>query len=126
MGDEKEYLSLEEVPESLGVTYQLIYRLVRTGDLPAARLGKLYRGKPARVLPRYVADTLGRYHDLELDDIFITHSGIEGQLVELVRAAIEEQAHFERIHVTQASCTISSHCGPNTLGILFTTKSACA
>ena len=46
--------------------------------------------------------------------------------MELVRAAIEEQAHFERIHVTQASCTISSHCGPNTLGILFTTKSACA
>lgn len=89
-------------------------------------LGKLYRGKPARVLPHYAADTLGRYHDLELDDIFITHSGIEGQLVELVRAAIEEHAHFERIHVTQASCTISSHCGPNTLGILFTTKSACA
>ena len=89
-------------------------------------LGKLYRGKPARVLPRYAADTLGRYHDLELDNVFITHSGIEGQLVELVRAAIEEHAHFERIHVTQASCTISSHCGPNTLGILFTTKSACA
>ncbi len=43
MGDEKEYLSLEEVADSLGVTYQLIYRLVRTGDLPAARLGKLYR-----------------------------------------------------------------------------------
>ena len=41
--DEKEYLSLEEVADFLGVTYQLIYRLVRTGELPAARLGKLYR-----------------------------------------------------------------------------------
>ena len=41
--EEKEYLSLEEVAEVLGVTYQLIYRLVRSGELPASRLGKLYR-----------------------------------------------------------------------------------
>ena len=43
MGDEKEFLSLEEVADLLGVTYQLIYRLVRGGELPAVRLGKLYR-----------------------------------------------------------------------------------
>jgi len=43
MSPEKEYLSLEDVAETLGVTYQLIYRLVRSGELPAARLGKLYR-----------------------------------------------------------------------------------
>lgn len=41
--EEKEYLSLEEVADFLGVTYQLIYRLVRTGEMPAVRLGKLYR-----------------------------------------------------------------------------------
>lgn len=40
---ENEYMSLEEVAEMLGVTYQLIYRLVRSGELPAIRLGKLYR-----------------------------------------------------------------------------------
>ncbi|MCR5414922.1 MAG: helix-turn-helix domain-containing protein [Kiritimatiellae bacterium] len=44
MGDDKkEFLSLEEVADFLGVTYQLIYRLVRSGELPAVRLGKLYR-----------------------------------------------------------------------------------
>ena len=42
MGSE-EYKSLEEVADMLGVTYQLIYRLVRSGELPAVRLGKLYR-----------------------------------------------------------------------------------
>ena len=40
---DKNYLSLEEVADALGVTYQLIYKLVRSGELPAARLGKLYR-----------------------------------------------------------------------------------
>jgi excisionase family DNA binding protein len=43
MSPEKEYLSVEEVADTLGVTYQLIYKLVRSGELPAARLGKLYR-----------------------------------------------------------------------------------
>jgi len=43
MGKETEYMSLEEVADMLGVTYQLIYRLVRAGELPAVRLGKLYR-----------------------------------------------------------------------------------
>ena len=43
MAVDKEHLSLEEVADEMGVTYQLIYRLVRTGEMPAARLGKLYR-----------------------------------------------------------------------------------
>ena len=43
MMSENGYMSLEEVAEMLGVTYQLIYRLVRSGELPAVRLGKLYR-----------------------------------------------------------------------------------
>jgi excisionase family DNA binding protein len=43
MSKDGEYMSLEEVADLLGVTYQLIYRLVRSGELPAIRLGKLYR-----------------------------------------------------------------------------------
>lgn len=43
MGAESTYMSLEEVADMLGVTYQLIYKLVRSGELPAVRLGKLYR-----------------------------------------------------------------------------------
>lgn len=40
---EKPYLSLEEVADLLSVNYQLIYRLVRSGELPAVRLGRVYR-----------------------------------------------------------------------------------
>lgn len=43
MSADKEFLSLEEVAEMLGVHYQLIYKLVRSGELPAARLGRVYR-----------------------------------------------------------------------------------
>ena len=43
MENDNMYMSLEEVADMLGVTYQLIYRLVKAGELPAVRLGKLYR-----------------------------------------------------------------------------------
>ena len=43
MNQEAEYMGLDDVASLLGVTYLTIYRLVRAGDLPAVRLGKLYR-----------------------------------------------------------------------------------
>ena len=39
----KEFFSLEEVAGLLSVNYQLIYKLVRLGDLPAVHIGKVYR-----------------------------------------------------------------------------------
>jgi len=39
----KEFFSLEEVAILMGVGYQLIYKLVRAGEMPAARIGKIYR-----------------------------------------------------------------------------------
>jgi len=36
-------LSLEEAAETLGVDYRTVYRLVRKGDIPAGRVGRVYR-----------------------------------------------------------------------------------
>ena len=66
-------------------------------------------------------DKLAAYPDIDPSLIFITHSGIDPEYIELVKNTIEEAMHFDEIHITKASCTISSHCGPNTLGILFET-----
>ena len=43
MSPEKEYLTIEEVAKILKVNYQLIYRLVRAGELPSSRVGRVYR-----------------------------------------------------------------------------------
>ncbi|MGN0350027.1 MAG: DegV family protein [Roseburia sp.] len=85
-------------------------------------VGKKYRGKQEKVLTQYVKDKLAQYPDIVRDKIFITHSGIDEKCIELVRKTIEEAMEFEHIYVTKASCTISSHCGPGTLGILFATE----
>lgn len=89
----------------------------------AMTVGKKYRGNLDKVLVHYVKDKLTQSPDLETDHIFITHSGIDEKYIRLVSQTIKDTISFRNIYVTRASCTISSHCGPNTLGILFKTKS---
>lgn len=88
----------------------------------AMTVGKKYRGNLEKVIEKYVKDTLQQYENIDTSRIFITHSGIEETHIEAAKKAIEDSLSFEEIYITKASCTISSHCGPNTLGILFMTK----
>jgi len=88
----------------------------------AMEVGKKYRGNLEKVLEKYTIDKLRSYSNIKKDHIFITHSGIDDSYIELVRDTIEKNADFREIHITRASCTISAHCGPNTLGILFMTE----
>lgn len=82
-------------------------------------VGKKYRGKYKDTLIEYVKEHLGDASDVKLDKIFITHAGCDQDIIDTVKAQVESQANFENIYITRASCTISSHCGRNTLGILF-------
>ena len=88
----------------------------------AMGVGKKYRGSLDKALVQYVQDRLEGRTDIDTRRIFITHSGISDERVELVRKEIAKYQNFDEILVTRAGCTISSHCGPNTLGILFMTK----
>jgi len=88
----------------------------------AMAVGKKYRGDLGKVLCKYAKERLSEYDNIKYDRIFITHSGIEDEYIEMVRNVIKENASFNEIYVTRASCTISCHCGPRTLGILFMTK----
>ena len=86
------------------------------------KVGKKYRGSLDKVLVKYVKDQLAAHPDIDPSFIFITHSGIAAEYIHLVKEALKAEKDFAEIHVTTACCTISSHCGPNTLGILFETK----
>lgn len=83
------------------------------------KVGRKYRGSYDKVLLQYVRDRLEGRDDLVLDRIFLTHTPCRPETVEAVRQEIGKYASFGQIIETTAGCTISSHCGPNTLGILF-------
>ena len=85
-------------------------------------VGKKYRGVYSKCLQEYIADRLNGRTDLDLRRVFITHSGIDEALIEQAVDAVKALQPFEEICVTTAGCTISSHCGPGTLGVLFMRK----
>ena len=90
----------------------------------AMGVSKKYRGKFEKVLPTYVAEKLADAEDIDLDRIFVTHAGCDPQLVESIARQVKDTVPFREVLVTRAGCTVSSHCGANTLGVLFVRKNA--
>ncbi len=84
-------------------------------------VGKKYRGNFADVLPKYVEDRIGDGSEIEKGRVFVTHAGCD---MNVVNGCVEQvkAIGFEEVLITRAGCTISSHCGQNTLGVLFLRK----
>mgnify|MGYP002571364396 FL=1 len=81
---------------------------------------KKYRGKTAKCFGAYADDLLKGKDNIRQNRIFITHSGIDEDIIQLVQDKIRQwQPGVEHIYVTRAGGTISCHCGPGTLGILY-------
>lgn len=93
---------------------------VKNGKMDVA---KKYRGRYADVLKQYVVDKIGDYSDIDLDRVFVTHAGCDPQLVDDIVELVKKTAPFKEVFLTRAGCTVSSHCGANTLGVLFIRKS---
>ena len=85
-------------------------------------VGKKYRGSFEKCLVQYITDKLSGRPDLELRRVFITHSGLPEQTVQKAVETVQSLQKFEEIDVTRAGCTVSSHCGPGTIGVLFIRK----
>ena len=85
-------------------------------------VAKKYRGTFAKCLETYIADRLEGRTDLDPRMIFITHSGVPDEIIALAQQTIAKYQTFEELCVTRAGCTVSSHCGPGTIGILFIRK----
>ena len=77
-----------------------------------------FRGKMADCVTKYCRATLEKYNHPDKSVIFITHSVADQELVDAAKAVVNEYG-FENVYETTAGCTVSSHCGKNTLGILY-------
>lgn len=93
--------------------------VVKDGKMGAT---KKYRGKMSVALSDYLKDLTPALLAADPKRVFITHSGCDEDIIDMVKAKVEALGVFEEILITQAGGVISSHCGPNTLGVLFYEK----
>ena len=83
---------------------------------------KKYRGSYAKCLASYVKDRLDSREDIVRNELFLTYTTVTDECRTAVVNAIEQYGNFENVYETQAGCTVSCHCGPDTLGVLFVRK----
>lgn len=92
---------------------------VRDGKMT---VGKKYRGSMEKSIFDYVRGRLEGRTDIDTHRIFVTHSYVPQELVDKVVDYVKQLHPFEEVLVSYAGCAVSSHCGPNCLGVLFFKK----
>lgn len=85
-------------------------------------VAKKYRGKQGVVIRKYADDLKDHLLASDPKRVFITHSGVSQEVLDTIYSLVKELDYFENIEITRAGGVISSHCGPNTLGILYYEK----
>lgn len=83
---------------------------------------KKYRGNYAKCLANYVKDRLDGRDDLTRETLFVTKTPVTDECYAAVMEAVSQCPAFETVYETNAGCTVSCHCGPATLGVLFVRK----
>ena len=83
---------------------------------------KKYMGGMAKCLSQYVHDVAEEYKSYDKTRCFVTHSPSDPELVKIVINLAKELFDFKEVIESTAGCTVTSHCGPNTIGILFITE----
>lgn len=79
---------------------------------------KKYFGRKSQVIESYCKDTLEQFANPDLSIAFVTHTYATPEMVAVAIEALKNRG-FKTIYETHAGATITSHCGSQTLGILF-------
>ena len=85
-------------------------------------VGKKYRGNYTKCLANYAKERLDGREDIDNSTVFITKTVVSDEAYEAVKNTVAEYGHFETVYESMAGCTVSCHCGPGTLGIIFVRK----
>ncbi len=83
---------------------------------------KKYMGNMARCLTQYVKDIADENPNYDPKRCFITHSPSDRELVDLVADSVKNLFKFDEVIDTTAGSTVTSHCGYNTIGVIFYNK----
>ncbi len=83
---------------------------------------KKYRGKLETVVCQMIEDKLTNGEEIDPKRIMIAHYDAGDKVVEAAKKKIRELVPFESIEVNGTGCSVSVHCGPGTLGMIYMVK----
>ena len=78
-----------------------------------------YKGKMNKVVGDYLKDTITEFNNIDDSMCFITYSTATPEMLDVARDFLANNVGFKNVFYTNAGCTVGTHCGPNTLGIIY-------
>ena len=84
--------------------------------------GEKYRGRYEHYLKHYIRDILDKEENIDYSRVFVVHSPSEEGLVRFAIDTVKSYGLFREVLEAMAGCTICTHCGPDTLGLMFMRK----
>lgn len=85
-------------------------------------MAEKYRGNYPKCVENYVSSRLNGRENICDDLCFITHSGLDETHLQAIADQVKSLYPFKKVLITRAGCTITCHCGPGCMGILFIRK----
>ena len=82
-------------------------------------VGHKYRGKLEKCYVQYIEERLKGRDDIDCHRIFITDSGCDEATWRELERVVRACQPFEEVIHTRDGCTVSNHCGPGCMGILY-------
>lgn len=84
--------------------------------------GDKYRGSTMRVCKKYCEAVLEDIERIEPKRVYITYSPSDREIVDAALEVVRSKGYFGEVLESSAGCVITSHCGYNTLGVLYIEK----
>ncbi|MBE7086793.1 MAG: DegV family protein [Clostridiales bacterium] len=81
-------------------------------------MDKKYRGSMSKVIAQYCQEILAEKCTPDLERVLITYSSATPEMVKEATDACKS-AGFKNVYEATAGATVTSHCGENTLGIIY-------
>lgn len=88
----------------------------------AMGVSKKYRGDYKVCVEQYIKDKLADVDSIDTKRVFVTHTKCDDEIVRLAVDTVNSLVKFDEVIENTAGCTVTTHCGPNTLGVLFFRK----
>ena len=83
-------------------------------------VGKKYRGTFEKILPDFIKDRLAG-DGYRKDRCYLVYAACKDETIASLKELVESYG-FGEVLVAEAGCTISSHCGPGTVGFVLLRK----
>lgn len=94
-----------------------VIKVVNGSMIPAYKV----RGKKEKALDQMLNNALDKIKDMDNDLIIVVHAMAESE-AHFLQKALQEKTGAREVILSTAGCVISSHCGPHTVGLMYTKK----